>query len=84
MPQHSFNPSVSMAKGSKLVSAKDLFFLRVILINVFLWMALWNLAENVVEYIEDNTGIPEFYLYIFIIFICLALILTDVEIFEKF
>jgi uncharacterized membrane protein len=72
-----------MGKGPKLVNPKDLFFLRVILINVLLWMAIWNLGEYMVVYVEEMTKIPRFYLYISIIFICLALILSDIEIFEK-
>jgi uncharacterized membrane protein len=73
-----------MGTGPKLVNAKDLFFLRIILINVLLWMAIWNLVEYSVEYIEEKTEISRYYLYITIIFICLLVVLTDVEIFEKF
>jgi len=83
VPQHSFNHSGSMGTGPKLVNAKDLFFLRIILINVLLWMAIWNLVEYMLTYVEEKTKIPRYYLYITIIFICLLAVLTDVEIFEK-
>ena len=83
MLQHSFSPSVSMRKGPKLVNAKDLFFLRIILINVLLWMAIWNLAEHVVEYLEEKTKIHRFHLYVSIMIICVVFILIDIELFES-
>jgi hypothetical protein len=72
-----------MGKGPKLVNPKDLFFLRVIFINVLLWMAIWNLAEYMVNYIEETTKIDRFYLYICIVFACLLFVMLDVEVFEK-
>ena len=72
-----------MGIGPKLVNAKDLFYLRIILINVFIWMATWNLAEYAVEYFEKKTEIDKFYLYIIILFVCILVVLTDIEIFEK-
>jgi hypothetical protein len=72
-----------MGNRPKLVNAKDFFFLRIILINVLLWMATWNLAEYMLTYIEHATKIPRYYLYIIVLVVCLIFILTDDEIFEN-
>jgi hypothetical protein len=66
-----------------LVSAKDFFFLRVVLVIILFWVATWNLVEEGIEYLEDHTQLKKVHIYGSLFIVCLLFIIFDPDVFEK-
>lgn len=72
-----------MAKFPRNISHADILFLRVALVIILFWIAVWNLVEQLVDYLETEYRISRRTQYATLLVATVALILLDPEIFEK-
>jgi hypothetical protein len=68
---------------ARLISAKDLYILQVVIIIIFLWIAIWNLTEIAIDNIQERTQFDRWKLYVGLLVIVLVIIMFDPYIFEK-
>lgn len=71
-----------MAKGFNYVSAQDYHGLRAACLIVLFWVAVWNLVEEGMEWIETHYGMKRTHLYIGLLLIVIAFIIFDPYTFE--
>ncbi len=68
---------------TRLVSANDIFILRVAFVIIIFWLAVWNLVEEVIDQISERYRITKWKLHLGLLLITVAFILLDPDIFEK-
>jgi uncharacterized membrane protein YkgB len=68
---------------TRLVSAKDIFILRIAFVIIVFWFAVWNLVEEGIERLSDEFQIPKWHLHLGLFLITITFILLDPDIFEK-
>lgn len=71
-----------MAKGFNYVSAQDYHGLRAACLIVLFWVAVWNLVEEGMEWMEKRTGFTRTQLYGFLLVFVVAFIIFDPYTFE--
>ncbi len=64
------------------MSPQDIHGVRAALIIILLWVAIWNLTEEFIAYIEDRYGIKRWKMYVGLLVVIFALILIDPYVFE--
>ena len=68
---------------TRLVSANDIFILRVAFVIIIFWLAVWNLVEEVIDQISERYRITKWKLHLGLLLITVVFILLDPDIFEK-
>jgi hypothetical protein len=68
---------------TRLVSANDIFILRVAFVIIIFWLAVWNLVEEVIDQISERYRITKWKLHLGLLMITVVFILLDPDIFEK-
>lgn len=71
-----------MAKGFNYVSAQDYHGLRAACLIVLFWVAVWNLVEAGMEWIEKRTNMTRTQLYGGLLVFVVAFIIFDPYTFE--
>ena len=66
-----------------VMNASDLHVVRASILLILFWVALWNLTEMVIEWLEQEYNIPPWKVYITIVIFILAVIVLDPYTFEK-
>lgn len=72
-----------MAKRYGVVSAADLVGIRVATILILFWVGIWNLTEEVVDWIQQKYEIARWKLYSGLVLLVLLVIILDPHTFEK-
>jgi hypothetical protein len=67
-----------------MVSTSDIRGILVVVLLVLFWVGIWNLTEELVEWIEDKYKIKDTVLYGILVVVVLAIIVLDPYMFEKF
>ncbi len=55
---------------------------RAALIIILLWVAVWNLTEEAIAYIEERYGIKRWKMYVSLLVVIFVLIAIDPYVFE--
>ena len=71
-----------MAKGFNYVSAQDYHGLRAACLIVLFWVAVWNLVEAGMEWVEQRTQMTRTQLYGALLVFVVAFIIFDPYTFE--
>lgn len=71
-----------MAKGFNYVSAQDYHGLRAACLIVLFWVAVWNLTEEAMAWLETEYGFKRTHLYIALLFFVVTFIIFDPYTFE--
>ena len=64
------------------MSPQDMHGLRAALIVILLWVAVWNLTEEAISYIEERYGLKRWKMYVGLVVVIFVLILIDPYVFE--
>jgi predicted membrane protein len=64
------------------MSPQDMHGVRAALIIILLWVAVWNLTEEAIEYIEERYGIKRWKMYVSLLVVIFVLIAIDPYVFE--
>lgn len=72
-----------MAKADGLVSAEDLHAVRVLLIIILFWMAIWNLMEEFLTWVQEKTKMKRWKIYLILAASIFLVILFDPQTFEN-
>jgi hypothetical protein len=64
------------------MSPQDVHGLRAALIVILLWVAIWNLTEELISTIEEKYGIKRWKMYVGLFLTILLVILIDPYVFE--
>jgi hypothetical protein len=70
-------------KAYGVMNASDLHVVRASILLILFWVALWNLTEIVINWIEEKYNIPRWKVYAGIVVFILAVIVLDPYTFEK-
>lgn len=71
-----------VAKGFNYVSPQDYHGLRAACLIVLFWVAVWNLTEEAMIWLETNYGYKKTHLYITLLIIVILFIIFDPYTFE--
>jgi predicted membrane protein len=64
------------------MSPQDMHGVRAALIIILLWVAVWNLTEEAIAYIEERYGIKRWKMYVSLLVVIFVLIAIDPYVFE--
>ncbi len=65
------------------LSKKDAYILHAALIIILMWFAVWNLTDELVDYIEENTEMKKWQINVLLLLVVLLVIIVDPNMFEK-
>jgi hypothetical protein len=71
-----------MAKGFNYVSAQDYHGLRAACLIVLFWVAVWNLTEEAIMWLETKYGYKRTHLYVVLLILVIGFIIFDPYTFE--
>lgn len=71
-----------MTKKFGIVSASDLHGIRVVVIVIVFWTGIWNLLEELANYIEEKTGLSRVKIFGAMTLLALFIIIVDPYTFE--
>ena len=66
-----------------IMSPRDLHVIRVFIIIILFWIAIWNLTEEAITYIHEEYNICRWKIYAGIALTILGIIIVDPYTFEK-
>jgi hypothetical protein len=70
-------------KAYGVMNAADLHVVRASVFLILFWVALWNLTEIVIQWVEEKYSIPRWKIYVGIVIFILTFIVLDPYTFEK-
>lgn len=70
-------------KAYGVMNASDLHVVRASILLILFWVALWNLTEMVIQWLEEKYDTPRWKVYVGIVAFVLCLIVLDPYTFEK-
>ena len=65
------------------MSSQDYHALRVVFIIILLWIGVWNLVEEIIQKIQEKTGLERWQLHLGIVIITVIIVILDPYTFEK-
>ena len=72
-----------MAKGFNLMSSQDYHALRVVFIIILLWIGVWNLVEEIIQKIQEKTGLERWHIHLTLVILMIIVVIYDPYTFEK-
>jgi len=70
-------------KAYGVMNASDLHVVRASILLILFWIALWNLTEMAIQWLEEKYDTPRWKVYIGIVIFILGFIILDPYTFEK-
>lgn len=70
-------------KAYGVMNASDLHVVRASVFLILFWVALWNLTEMVIQWLEEKYQIDRWKIYVGIVVFILGFIIMDPYTFEK-
>lgn len=67
----------------RLLSKRDAYILHAAILIILLWVSVWNLTEELIDYVEEKTAMKKWQIYGILLALVLVVIILDPNMFEK-